>query len=158
MDTTQALRQAISLMDTHGLLDSGWSFKFDNAKTRFGLCVHTTKTISISRPLTELNSEAEVADTILHEIAHALVGPDVGHGAEWVRIARSIGCNGERESPDGTVTPTPPYRATCGTCGTHWDRHRRSRYSMACPRCCREHNGGRYTVRFALFFVDTRSK
>ena len=32
-------------------LDAGWTFGFDNAKTRAGLCNYTTKRISVSRHL-----------------------------------------------------------------------------------------------------------
>ena len=35
-------------------------------------------------------------DTILHEIAHALVGPSHGHNAIWRRKAREIGCSAMR--------------------------------------------------------------
>ena len=35
-------------------------------------------------------SEAEIRDTILHEIAHALAGPEARHGARWKAIARRI--------------------------------------------------------------------
>ena len=43
-----------------------------------------------------LHSDDEVLDTILHEIAHALVGPQHGHDAVWRAKAREIGCTGER--------------------------------------------------------------
>jgi len=63
---------AVTLMQQHGLV--GWTFKFDHARRRFGCCNFTRRTISLSRPLTFLNDDAEVRDTILHEIAHALAG------------------------------------------------------------------------------------
>ena len=38
-----------------------------------------------------------IKNTILHEIAHAIVGYGVSaHGSEWKRMAMSIGCNGQR--------------------------------------------------------------
>lgn len=58
-------------IEHHNLV--GWSFEFDNAQKRFGCCNFNKKRITLSRILTTLNSEAEVEDTILHEIAHALV-------------------------------------------------------------------------------------
>ena len=52
----------------------GYSFKFDNAKRRFGQCSYTDKRISLSKPLASNNLDNffQINDTILHEIAHAL--------------------------------------------------------------------------------------
>lgn len=81
---------AKDLMAEHGLDD--WTFEFDRAKVRLGACHYSTKTISLSRPLCEWVSEYEIIDTLLHEIAHALVGPGEGHNHRWRRVAVSIGC------------------------------------------------------------------
>jgi hypothetical protein len=53
-------------MDHHGL--TSWHFKFDNARVRFGSCNYCTRTISVSRHLTALNTWENVANTVLHEI------------------------------------------------------------------------------------------
>jgi hypothetical protein len=37
---------------------------------------------------------SEILDTILHEIAHALVGHKEAHGPVWVAKAKEIGCSG----------------------------------------------------------------
>ena len=44
---------------------------------------------------------SDVRDTILHEIAHAIVGPGHGHDAVWQTAERRIGCTPKRCS---TVT------------------------------------------------------
>jgi hypothetical protein len=54
----------------------------DSAVRRFGTCRYSRKLITLSRQLIELNDQARVLDTILHEIAHALAGPKTGHGPE----------------------------------------------------------------------------
>lgn len=109
LNTTSLI--ARELMDRHGL--NAWSFVFDNAVKRFGLTTYKTKTISMSKHLTRLNNEEAVRDTILHEIAHALVGPSVGHRYQWRATAISIGCNGKRNYSYTTATPEMNYRATC---------------------------------------------
>ncbi|HQK32467.1 MAG TPA: SprT-like domain-containing protein, partial [Phycicoccus sp.] len=76
MQMDQALGLARRLMFEHDL--TGWTVVADRAKTRAGVCRFAKRQIGLSRPLTELHSEAEVRDTILHEIAHALVGPEHG--------------------------------------------------------------------------------
>ena len=77
MNIRDAERLAISLMEQHGLravgwqLDCHWQFRWDNAKRRNGICWYGRKVISLSCPLTLLRAEADVRNTILHEIAHA---------------------------------------------------------------------------------------
>ena len=71
MNLNDAKTLANELMNQHGLYD--WTFMFDDAKLRFGQCRHRSKEISLSRELTELNDVVHVKDTILHEIAHALL-------------------------------------------------------------------------------------
>ena len=39
----------------------------------------------------EKSGGAEIRDTVLHEIAHALVGPEARHGPEWKAIAKRLG-------------------------------------------------------------------
>lgn len=86
---------AIKLMTQYGLIQnivhSNWTFEFDYATRRFGLCDYSRKTISMSKLLVYLNSEDVVKDIILHEIAHALT-PRAGHGPKWRIICEAIGC------------------------------------------------------------------
>lgn len=108
------IAMAWRLMSHHGLNERGWDFKFDNAAKRLGLCNHSQRTISLSRKFVSAATEAEVEQTLLHEIAHALLparnahGKTTGHGPEWRRMAYAIGYRGERTSHN-------PYSATTGT-------------------------------------------
>jgi predicted SprT family Zn-dependent metalloprotease len=80
LETAETL--ARKLMAKHKL--KGWRFSFDNAVSRCGACWNDTNTITLSRHYVALNDLAEVRDTILHEIAHALA-PD-----EYVKRKRRI--------------------------------------------------------------------
>lgn len=80
-------------MGRHGLIAAGWRFEFDNAMTRAACCHYYTKKITMSKRLVDKWSDAEVYDTILHEIAHALVGNQHGHNDVWKDMARRIGCS-----------------------------------------------------------------
>lgn len=119
------------------LADEGWRFDFDNAKSRFGACHYRTKKITLSGYLVPLNDEAEVRNTILHEIAHALAGAASGHGPEWKRVARSIGCTGDRCYDNNVVQgPQATYEAVC-SCGIVHKRFRKSRRMdyLRCSLC-----------------------
>jgi predicted SprT family Zn-dependent metalloprotease len=134
VDLRAALCLARDLLAEHGLHD--WSATLDRAKTRAGACRFARRQISLSAPLTRLHSEAEVRDTILHEIAHALVGPRHGHDEVWRAAAVRIGCTGER-----CLHPDAPRveGAWVGTCpvGHTRHRHRRPQRLQSCALCSR---------------------
>lgn len=86
---TEIAALARGLMDRHGLGE--WTFAFLEAKRRLGDCHFEDRLIRIGRAHALDAGEAEVRDTILHEIAHALAGPEARHGPAWKAIARRIG-------------------------------------------------------------------
>ena len=124
------------LMKLHGLGD--WHFQFDHARRRFGVCRPGKKLIALSRPLTLLNPEPEVRDTILHEIAHALT-PGDGHGARWQAKCVEIGARPRRCYTDATVVSPPrkpaPYLFGCRPCAWWVDRRRVTRRRYVCAKC-----------------------
>ena len=152
MKLLEAEKVAKEKMAEHGLIETGWSFGFDRAKRRFGVTKFKTKQITLSTSLTELNSEKEVIDTILHEIAHALVGPRHGHNRVWQYKAVSIGCSGRRCAGSDTVQAPAKYISTCPGCGKVGKGHKRTQ--SACGKCCREHNRGKYTDEFKLIWTE----
>lgn len=150
MDTIIAKQMAEQYMDYYGL--HAWKFKWDRAVKRFGQCSFNTRTISLSKPLTEVNDVANVKDTILHEIAHALAGYDAGHGPKWQKIAVELGANPSSHN-EGNDVPAR-YSLVCKNCGYSKSRYRRTSTKYACTRCCNRYNGGRYSDQFALTYID----
>ena len=136
MDRRAALAMAERLLVEHGLV--GWRVELDNAKRRAGICRFTDRVIGLSRPITELHSEAEVRDTVLHEIAHALC-PGDKHGPRWRATCARLGarpkrCYGDEE----VVSPARPparYLLGCTRCGWWSPRRRRLKGKYVCRTC-----------------------
>ena len=52
-----------------------WELSLDRARRRAGQTDHTRRRLTLSHHLMSLYDEPQVRETILHEIAHARVGP-----------------------------------------------------------------------------------
>lgn len=135
MEIPAALALGRDLLREHGL--EHWRVTTDRAKTRAGVCRFSARTISLSGPLTRLHDEEEVRDTILHEIAHALVGPAHGHDAVWRAKAVEIGCTGQRTVDADAPQVEGPWRGECPR-GHAYTRHRRPGRVMSCLACSPE--------------------
>lgn len=140
MDVDDAYALACRLRDQHGLV--GWRIEFDRAKRRAGVCRHASRTIGLSTALTRLHDEAEVRETVLHEIAHALAGPRHQHDETWRAIAVSIGSSGERCVREDAPRVLGDWRGVCAG-GHHFDRHRRPDRVLLCRRCASAEVAGR---------------
>ena len=151
MDLYKAQQLAVKLMEEHNLFETGWRFGFDTAKRRFGCCNYTYKKITLSSALVSVNDEARVKNTILHEIAHALVGRGHGHDVVWKRMAIKIGCDGNRcYTTKNTVVPESKYVAVCNSCSHIHRRHRTPTRTTACGFCCKGTFKPEYTLIFKL--------
>ncbi|MFW5474700.1 SprT-like domain-containing protein [Knoellia sp. CPCC 206450] len=139
MEISSALALGRSLLREHGL--EHWRVTTDHAKTRAGVCRFGTRTISLSGPLTRLHDESEVRDTLLHEIAHALVGPTHGHDDTWRSKAVQIGCSGQRTVDASSPQVDGPWRGECPG-GHTYTRHRRPRRVLSCRTCHPEFDAG----------------
>ena len=142
---TGARKLALELMARHGLHD--WRFGFNRRKRSMGLCRFESRTIELSMYFVDGNSEDEIRDTILHEIAHALVGPRHGHDRVWKRKCLEIGATpqrcGQADMPSGR------WQARCGGGGRQFHRHRRPKRLTGwhCGSCGPEQ--GKLTWRMA---------
>lgn len=135
MERAAARAQARGLMDAAGLAD--WSFRFDRAKRRAGACHFSTRTITLSGPLIELYDAPTVRGVVLHEIAHALVGPRHHHDAVWKRTARALGAPDSARLPASLPKPQEPWVGTCPTCGAQRRLFRAPRRVTSCGACAR---------------------
>ena len=149
-DHTRTL--ALRLLDELGrevlgesLRQRGWTFGFDRARTRLGACRPRDKRITLSAHLARTLPEAEVEDTVRHEIAHALdheLHPNRrgrrAHDRTWKALARRCGAAPERcYSGDLPEDPSAPYLASCPSCDASRALYREPVRAHLCPACSR---------------------
>jgi predicted SprT family Zn-dependent metalloprotease len=145
MNLEDIRNMAVSLMKEHGL--TGWTFKWASKEVgRFGFCDCTTNTISLSRLMTQHETNIErVRNTILHEIAHGLDCQQRGytnHDKTWESIAKSIGCSGEKCSSGSSLDKKKftKWIAQCGHCGKEYFKYYKPKGNISCSQCDTEYN------------------
>lgn len=142
---------------TYNMLDLGWCFEFNDRKRALGLCSKRRKTIYLSKWLIE-NSDNGIDtwnNTILHEIAHAIdfeIRGRSAHDYHWRRIAKTIGCDGQRCSVvDYAKDVQAKYTTKCDNCGRETPSHKRSKRieqgRVACGKCCNGTFNKKYVLR-----------
>ena len=120
----KATEMVNAAMSKHGLIKNGWTFKFNNRKRTLGVTKHgRTKSIELSRDMVNNMPADVVNNTILHEVAHALVGPRHGHDSVWKAMAIKIGCNGSRLGPRFKVSYKHQYKCSTPGCTAKWNFH-----------------------------------
>lgn len=115
-----------------GLYQKGWRTVFTKSNQYIGRCWHDSKRIELSLVHLNTRSEADLNDTIIHEVAHALVGHDAAHGPVWRDKCIELGlsnpqpCGGYVDLNKGRAiqpSETKPKRQfhrvdkTCPVCG-----------------------------------------
>ncbi|HYH69629.1 MAG TPA: SprT-like domain-containing protein [Urbifossiella sp.] len=115
------------LMDENGL--TSWAFRFNKNLVRSGVCRRKLGrgSIELSAYYVQLNPLTVIVDTIKHEVAHAIVGPEHGHSEAWRAKCRELGCKPEVTYGMDVKMPAGKYQAVCPSCNTRFHRHRKPR-------------------------------
>lgn len=133
MPTTLVTYRTVALKLINHYVGNEWQFAYDRAVRRLGLCNYQKRLISVSRHFAATASEEEFRQIVLHEIAHAIVGPGVGHGPLWQKTARSIGYEGGR-TVKRELPVSAPWQGLCPA-GHRHERFKRPARDLACGAC-----------------------
>lgn len=121
------------------LIEKGWSFDFDNAKARAGVCKNRYKLISVSKNVIPNHDKNFAYNTVTHEIAHAI---DVelrgysNHDVKWQKIHVELGGNGERTYKANIDKANYSYKAICPKHGVIGGWYRKpSNDRRLCKKC-----------------------
>jgi len=161
---------------TINLKDLGWRISFSNSKRAAGYCKWKYrpanflgirevygKEVQLSMYLLEQNlgegKGSEWEETIRHELAHAIdfeLRKKSNHDKHWKAVARAILSTGARTFTSNQLgdEKQSKYTLICDGCGKESKKHKRPTKKYACGRCCKVHNGGRYSVDFVLRLVQ----
>jgi SprT protein len=123
MDTQRAETLARELMAQHGL--GHLRFEWHASNKAMGICHHvrcapfwvwTCAKITLSLGLVQVNDEAIIRNTILHEIAHAKAGHKAGHGPLWKLAAIGVGAKPNATCGLGVNSVPTNIKAICPLC------------------------------------------
>lgn len=134
-DLDRVTKWADALIRLH-LDPTVWSFGFDHARSRAGLCNFTDKRISVSRHLAAKYEDDEVHQILLHEVAHAIAGPRAGHGPKWKSVAFELGYDGKRTHDGSAANELALWLGTCPAGHEHF-RFRQPAKPLSCGVCGR---------------------
>lgn len=116
----------------------GWTFEFNNNKTRLGVCKYTKKRIEICTYFALHNKDSLVLDTLKHELAHAIVGPGHGHRRVWQVKAIELGAVPKacKNDPD-VIMKIGDWQSICPNCSHVFHLHRRPKRldGWNCRKC-----------------------
>ena len=125
-------------------------------RTTAGLASWRERRIILNPKLLEV-SAGEVQRTLRHELAHLLAQHRAGrkriaaHGPEWHEACRDLGIPNEarcHELPFKRRRVERKFFYACPECQSVLARVRPLSRRVACVKCCRKHNGGKYQERF----------
>lgn len=135
-------------------------------KTTAGLACFERKAILLNPRLLEVDTK-EVQKTLRHELAHFIAQYRVGrkkiapHGVEWRAACRDLGIPNESCCHNLPFKPRRLLRRhfyECPACGTVMARVKPVKKEVACLRCCRKHNNGRYHDRFRFIAISDHQR
>ena len=137
MDRTRLVGIAGELFQNHGLDVRGWRLEFKPLGHRIGWCCSRRLVIVINDYYADHNDQMLVMDTLLHEAAHAIVGPVHQHNGIWKEMALRLGCAPTACSKIDVVLRPGKWRASCPSCALQFEKYRRPKYIAGyyCPKC-----------------------
>jgi predicted SprT family Zn-dependent metalloprotease len=156
MKVKNATLLAKKLLDEHGL--EKWKVEICSSNIIFGWCDDSKKTIGLSSKFTELNKRKDVKDTILHEIAHALLPKNNTHDNEWKFVAMLLGCSPESFFDKGIKKPRKKHTYICKKCGRKMKTYGILKNKRICRICCIKYNKGKITNKFELKLIKDEKR
>jgi predicted SprT family Zn-dependent metalloprotease len=139
--------------------DLSYHFNWDKrSRRKLGCCNYTFRRITLSVKYIELNFDDNfhlIEDTIRHEMAHAFSyyihgNKGKGHNAYWRAMCRIVGADPTRTKSGINMEYKYTLECPSDNCDVTEGFQRRPSVVRACGKCCREHNGGRFSHKYQM--------
>lgn len=136
MDLVELETLAQEAFRANGLTD--WTFGFSRSSRQLGVCKYRRKRIEIAEYYARNSPPSTVIDTLYHEIAHALAGPEARHGPRWKAMAIRLGATPRAcDTTNEAVMKPGDWQTTCPSCHKTFYRYKRPQsltgYRCRCP-------------------------
>lgn len=130
---------------------TNWTVKLNNAKRSLWLCDETKKELRFSKFFIENNSDIEIKETLIHEVAHALAWNDKKHWPKWIQMAKLLGLKNPEQFNRTAVQAEWKYLMICPWCDAkHYFYKKPKKNWKACYECCVKYNRWKFDKRFEL--------
>jgi len=93
MDRIKATTLCREQLDKFGLKNWGVGTTTDPKHSFLGICMSKDKKIILNAFHIDIHPDSEVIDTIMHDVAHAIVGTINGHNEVWQAKAKELGAS-----------------------------------------------------------------
>ena len=160
-ELTQICQELLKRLDLTGMAKVVQVFWNPRLRSTAGYASYPSWRIELNPRLREF--EGQTDRTLRHELAHLVAYHRAGrrriepHGPEWKLACADLGIPGE--SARHTL-PLPRrqvnrnYIYACAHCGSIAQRVRKFRRGSACRKCCDEHNGGKYDMKYRFVLIE----
>lgn len=139
---------ASELFQKHGI--TNYSFGFDRAVRRAGLCDYRKRRITVSKHLVQNGDLDQIEQVLLHEIAHAIVGQAAAHGRLWKQKATELGYRHQRIDGNSIAKSSAKWHGLCPGGHEHF-RSRQPTRPLSCKLCA-----PRFSRRFLISWQAVR--
>lgn len=147
MEIEKAIKLSTELLDLHNL--KSWRVQINpRIKRALGRCKFRPMVIELGEEYVLKNDEVQVKLTILHEIAHCLVGAGNGHNWKWKMKLKEIGGSYVRDL-ENLVVPDKKWKGRCPSCGYEYQSY--VRRNGFCPHCVRK--AGKFSQEFLIQYT-----
>lgn len=126
-----AIKSAEEMIAYHGL---DFSVMVNRRRVTLAETHHDDKTIFLSRWFIIATDKRTFEGVVLHEIAHAMLGPGFGHGEEFQELCGMISPTDDFILPHTGRTPTQRYKYECEGCD-YFGFSNAKRHDLGCAAC-----------------------
>lgn len=133
-----------------------WKIKVSEKQKRsLGLCDQTNKELRFSKFLIENETELEIKNTLIHEVAHAMVGNKEWHWRKWIEMAKFLWLKNPKTYNTSAKQPPWLYIMQCPNCKEEISYFKKVKKTWkGCLNCCVKFNYWKFDKKFEFIPIN----